>query len=130
MATKSFTARTEERDIIMKSRRITLQLAVAVATAFTLNLMAAEAFFSPRAKANQTPTVLGVTKDKLDRANPFKHRGDLAFHPTVIGVGNDRDLVPESRRTSVSPRAAETFLHFIGSARRAKACCCCVTETL
>ena len=79
----------------MKTNRITLTLAVAaVAAAFNLN--AAEPFLSPRAKNSQTRTVPGVTEDKLDRANQFKHRGDLVFHPMVKGEGNDRDLVRES----------------------------------
>jgi hypothetical protein len=102
----------------MKTNRIALTLAAAaVATAFQLNLGAAEPFLSPRAKANQIRTVPGVTEDKLDRANLFKRRGDLVFHPTVKGKGDGRDLVREGRNIAVSPRAAETFPHLRMSRR-------------
>ena len=94
----------------MKTTKLLLTMAVAaVAAAFTTQLQAGEPLLSPRAQANQTRTLSGVTEDKIDRANPFQHKGDLVLHPRGAGIGNDRDLVRENRNLAVSPRALATF---------------------
>ena len=90
----------------MKTTKIILTLAVAVVVAaFNTSLQAAQPFLSPRASENQTRTVSGVTENRLDRADLFKHKGDLVAHARVAGVSMDRDLVRESRGLIGSPKA-------------------------
>lgn len=90
----------------MKTTKLILTVAVALAAAFTPQLKAHEPLLSPRAQANQIRTVPDVTSDSLDRAHLFAHRGDAIAHPTAPGVTPDllrRELV------TGSPRANETF---------------------
>ncbi len=109
-------------------------VAATFAAVLISNVNAAEPFLSPRAKANQIVTVPGVTEEKLDRANLFKHPGDLGSHPRVAGVSNDRDLVREGRGIAASPRALATFPHLAntavkpGEAQAVAACCKTMTK--
>jgi hypothetical protein len=84
-------------------------MAAALAAVATSDLNAAEPFLSPRVNENWIRTVPGVTEDRLDRRNLFKHRVDLVAHPRVAGLSNDRDLVRTSRGITASPRALATF---------------------
>ena len=118
----------------MKTTKLILTVAVAaVAAAFTTQLKAAEPFLSPRAQANQIRTVPGVTEEKLDRANTFKHRGDLTQLAREAGVGTDRDLVREGRGITASPRALATFPQLANTSLKSGAAtviaACCKTMT-
>ena len=115
--------------MIMNTTKLILTVAAAaVAAAFTTQLKAAEPFLSPRAKANQRVTGPAMTEEKLDRANLFQHKGGLVLHPRVAVVGNDRDLVRESRGITASPRALATFPHLANTSATSAACCKTMTK--
>jgi len=96
----------------MKTNRNNITLAIAaLAASLHLTGSAAEPLQSPRAKANQIRMESGISKATLDRANQFKHRGDLVVHPTVKGVSSGPNLALENRHTIASPRAVQVFPH-------------------
>lgn len=91
---------------IMKTTKLILTVALALAAAFTSQLKAHEPFRSPRAQENQIRTVPGVTANSLDRVNLFTHKSDAIAHPAEPGM--TPDLLQRGLVTG-SPRANETF---------------------
>ncbi len=99
----------------MKTRNITLILAVAAAAAST-NLRAAEHFLSPRAMDNRTlMSIDGVTEDRLPRGLQWgspKER-EVFARPAqtsyVAGGRTEPNTVTRNRDVAASPRALETF---------------------
>jgi hypothetical protein len=127
VATAEFVAVNKRKNQNMKTYRMILTIAVtAVVATFNPKGNAAEALHSPRGRENQIRTVRGVTEDRLDRLNQFKHRSDSILHTRVKGVSEDRDLVREAREVTVSPRAAEAFPWLVNRS----ACRCDVTATV
>ncbi len=102
--------RPDERRNDMKTKNLTLILAVAAATLTSLNLSADEPFLSPRAKANQIHTAPGTAEDRLQRGLlPGSPRGRAVKIREVSGGTKDPNYVNRNRNVAATPRAIAAF---------------------
>jgi hypothetical protein len=83
----------------MKTRNILLSIGVATLTAITISAIAGDIALSPRAAANQTPTVAGGAND----VNPAMNcRHDMAASPKAIQACESNPVMPCCKSTATA----------------------------